>query len=57
MSYVTFDTGKKMDLVSIGKFLKSKNILFVVDATQALGGMDITARRIILYRYPHVLVL
>lgn len=42
MSYVTFDTGKKMDLISIGKFLKSKNILFVVDATQALGGMDIT---------------
>ena len=42
MSYVTFDTGKKMDLVSIGKYLKSKNILFVVDATQALGGMDIT---------------
>lgn len=42
MSYVTFDTGKKMDLVSIGKFLKSKNILFVVDATQALGGLEIT---------------
>jgi len=42
MSYVTFDTGKKMDLVSIGKILKSKNILFVVDATQALGGVDIT---------------
>ena len=42
MSYVTFDTGKKMDLVSIGKYLKSKNILFVVDATQALGGMEIT---------------
>ncbi|MBC7715232.1 MAG: aminotransferase class V-fold PLP-dependent enzyme [Rhizobacter sp.] len=42
ISYVTFDTGKKMDLISIGKFLKSKNIMFVVDATQALGGMDIT---------------
>jgi cysteine desulfurase/selenocysteine lyase len=46
MSYVTFDTGKKMDLVSIGKFLKSKDILFVVDATQALGGMDITAEEL-----------
>lgn len=42
ISYVTFDTGKKMDLISIGKFLKSKNIMFVVDATQALGGMEIT---------------
>lgn len=42
MSYVAFDTGKKIDLLSIGKFLKSKNILFVVDATQALGGLEIT---------------
>jgi cysteine desulfurase/selenocysteine lyase len=42
MSYVAFDTGKKIDLNSIGKYLKSKNILFVVDATQALGGLEIT---------------
>ena len=42
ISYVTFDTGKKIDLISIGKYLKSKGIMFVVDATQALGGMDIT---------------
>lgn len=42
ISYVTFDTGKKMDLISIGKMLKSRGIMFIVDATQALGGMDIT---------------
>ncbi len=42
MSYITFDTGKKMDILSIGKMLKKKDILFVVDATQALGGMQIT---------------
>jgi selenocysteine lyase/cysteine desulfurase len=42
ISYVTFDTGKKINLLSIGKYLKSKNILFVVDATQALGGLEIT---------------
>ncbi len=42
ISYVTFDTGKKIDLISIGKLLKSKGIMFVVDATQALGGMDIS---------------
>jgi selenocysteine lyase/cysteine desulfurase len=42
ISYVAFDTGKKIDLESIGKYLKSKNILFVVDATQALGGLAIT---------------
>jgi cysteine desulfurase/selenocysteine lyase len=46
ISYVTFDTGKKMDLVSIGKVLRSKDILFVVDATQALGGMDITTEEL-----------
>ena len=43
ISYVTFDTGKKIDILSLGKYLKSKDILFVVDATQALGGVDITS--------------
>lgn len=42
MSYVTFDTGKKMDILSIGKMLKERGIFFIVDATQALGGMPIT---------------
>ena len=46
MSYVTFDTGKKMDLVSIGKMLKSRGIFFIVDATQALGGLDITSEEL-----------
>lgn len=45
-SYVTFDTGKKVDILAIGKYLKSKNILFVVDATQALGGLNITAEEL-----------
>ncbi len=47
VSYVTFDTGKKIDLLAIGKYLKSKNILFVVDATQALGGLEITAEELV----------
>ena len=42
ISYVTFDTGKKMDILSLGKYLRSRDILFVVDATQALGGLEIT---------------
>lgn len=46
MSWVTFDTGKKMDLVSIGKMLKSKGILFVVDGTQALGGLALSKEEI-----------
>ena len=46
VSYVAFDTGKKIDLISLGKYLKSKNIFFVVDATQALGGMDISTEEL-----------
>lgn len=42
MSYVTFDTGKKMDILSIGKLCQERGIFFIVDATQALGGMKIT---------------
>ncbi len=42
MSYVTFDTGKKMDILEIGKLCQERDIFFIVDATQALGGMEIT---------------
>ena len=42
ISYVTFDTGKKMNLLEIGKLCQERNILFIVDATQALGGMEVT---------------
>jgi len=42
MSYVTFDTGKKMNILEIGKLCQERDILFIVDATQALGGMEIT---------------
>lgn len=42
MSYVTFDTGKKMDILEIGKLCQERGIFFIVDATQALGGMKIT---------------
>jgi len=42
VSYVTFDTGKKIDLLEIGKLCQERDILFIVDATQALGGMAIT---------------
>ncbi len=42
MSYVTFDTGKRMNILEIGKLCQERDILFIVDATQALGGMPIT---------------
>lgn len=42
VSHVTFDTGKKVDLLGIGRLMRERDILFIVDATQSLGGMEIT---------------
>jgi cysteine desulfurase / selenocysteine lyase len=41
-SFVTFDTGKKINIQEIGKFLQERDILFCLDVTQGLGGTDIT---------------
>lgn len=46
ISHVTFDTGKKVDILSLGKYLKTKDILFIVDATQSLGGLELTPEEI-----------
>ncbi len=43
-SWVAFDTGKKMEISAIGKYLHERNIFFVVDATQALGGLSLSAQ-------------
>lgn len=43
ISWVQFDTGKKIDLAELGKFLKERDIFFVVDATQGFGGMALTS--------------
>ena len=40
-SWVTFDSGKKIDLIDIGNFLRSRNIKFILDATQGLGGLKL----------------
>lgn len=42
ISHVTFDTGKRIDLLEIGRLMRERNILFVVDATQSLGGLAIS---------------
>jgi cysteine desulfurase / selenocysteine lyase len=42
ISHVQFDSGKRIDLIDLGKFLKNRDILFVVDTTQSLGGMPLT---------------
>ncbi len=46
MSWVTFDTGKCMDIESIGKLCQEREILFLVDGTQALGGMAIKPQQL-----------
>jgi cysteine desulfurase / selenocysteine lyase len=48
ISHVTFDTGKKIDLLAIGELMKERDILFCVDSTQGLGGMPITAQELAL---------
>lgn len=42
ISHVTFDSGKKIDLLGIGKLMQERGILFCVDTTQSLGGMPVT---------------
>jgi cysteine desulfurase / selenocysteine lyase len=41
-SHVAFETGKKISITDIGKFCKERDILFVLDTTQSLGGLPIT---------------
>lgn len=41
-SHVTFNTGRRLDIISLGKFLKENDILFVLDATQSVGGIQLT---------------
>lgn len=38
LSLIQFDSGKSFNLNEVGKYLKEKNIFFILDATQALGG-------------------
>ena len=42
VSYVQFDTGRSFDLKQIAAYLKSRNIFFILDATQALAGISLT---------------
>jgi len=46
ISWVAFDTGTKIDIISIGKMLREREILFVLDGTQGLGGLALTAQEL-----------
>ena len=46
ISQVSFETGRRVDLLGLGKILRERKILFVVDATQGLGGLEITPKEL-----------
>lgn len=46
ISQVGFQTGLRVDLKSIGTFLREREIMFVADVTQGLGGVAISAEEI-----------
>jgi len=46
LSHVSFNTGRKVDLKPLAQYLKEQEILFVVDASQSLGGIEITTDEI-----------
>ena len=45
VSSVQYGTGLKMDLESIGRFCKSENILFCIDAIQSIGALAFDVQR------------
>lgn len=46
LSFVQFDSGRSFDIKKIGTYLKEKNIFFMLDATQALGGIYLSPEEI-----------
>ena len=44
VSHVAFDTGKRIDLVPMGRYLRERGIFFIVDSTQAFGGLAIAPK-------------
>ena len=48
VSYVSFETGKAIDVSAIGEYLQQRNIFFILDATQALGGIGIKKSELLL---------
>jgi selenocysteine lyase/cysteine desulfurase len=45
ISWVQFASGYRSDLAAIGRFCRERNIIFVVDAIQGLGGLKLDVER------------
>lgn len=48
ISHVAFNSGRKVNLLGIGKYLKNRNITFIVDGTQGFGGLEISKEELAL---------
>lgn len=46
LSHVAFDTGRRVNLIDLGKFCHERNIIFIVDATQSFGGVQISPKEL-----------
>jgi selenocysteine lyase/cysteine desulfurase len=46
LSSVEFQTGNRADIVELGHHLRQRDVRFIVDVTQALGGMKLTSEEI-----------
>jgi selenocysteine lyase/cysteine desulfurase len=46
VSHVSFQSGLRVDLLSLGRHLREREIIFVVDATQSLGGLTISSQEL-----------
>lgn len=46
VSHVLFNTGRKHNLIEIGKFCQKRNILFVADISQSLGGLYLNEQEV-----------
>lgn len=44
-SYVQYCTGFRQDLIELGKLCKKKGLIFVVNATQAIGAMPVDVKK------------
>jgi selenocysteine lyase/cysteine desulfurase len=45
VSWVQFGTGQRLDIRRIGRFCRERNVLFVVDAIQGLGALQLDVER------------
>ncbi|MCB9090963.1 MAG: aminotransferase class V-fold PLP-dependent enzyme [Halobacteriovoraceae bacterium] len=46
ISHVSFNSGRRTDLLELGKLLKERGIYFVVDATQSFGGLQLSKKEL-----------